>query len=251
MKKILIALVLICSLFITDTAMACKPAAPWPPSAKDNLAKADIAFIGTVQSTVQDKSVNGEYRISFTVDQAYKGTIADTVVVKTASSSAACGYDNGYETFKKGSVWMIYANGTASQGYTTNSLSLNTGYGSVALAASALTTLGIVAPKSDEPVMCTMQYEPVCGKSPSGETKTYGNSCTMGADKATFLYEGECKNASVNGSVTVTPSTVSTTDTDVSVNAETETGVVAEPAPTLNFWQRILLSIKTSLSFWK
>lgn len=41
--------------------------------------------------------------------------------------------------------------------------------------------------------MCTMQYAPVCGKGQDGIVRTYGNSCTLGAENATFLYEGECK----------------------------------------------------------
>ncbi|MDB5225529.1 MAG: hypothetical protein JWL87_481 [Candidatus Adlerbacteria bacterium] len=44
-----------------------------------------------------------------------------------------------------------------------------------------------------EPTMCTMQYAPVCGQSQDGTAKTYGNSCMLGADQATLLYEGECK----------------------------------------------------------
>jgi hypothetical protein len=39
--------------------------------------------------------------------------------------------------------------------------------------------------------MCTMQYDPVCAMK-SGERRTYGNSCTAGADGATVLYRGEC-----------------------------------------------------------
>lgn len=42
-----------------------------------------------------------------------------------------------------------------------------------------------------EPVMCTMQYDPVCAVK-DGERRTYGNSCTAGADGAVVLYEGEC-----------------------------------------------------------
>lgn len=43
-----------------------------------------------------------------------------------------------------------------------------------------------------EPTMCTMQYDPVCAAK-DGVKRTYGNSCTAGADSAQVLYEGECR----------------------------------------------------------
>ncbi|KAG0291862.1 hypothetical protein BGZ97_005767, partial [Linnemannia gamsii] len=46
---------------------------------------------------------------------------------------------------------------------------------------------------------CTAVYQPVCAKLPSGETKTFGNNCELGAfncknpkDAFTFVSEGEC-----------------------------------------------------------
>ena len=38
-------------------------------------------------------------------------------------------------------------------------------------------------------VVCTTQYEPVCGCN----NKTYGNSCMAGAAGIRVLYSGECK----------------------------------------------------------
>lgn len=50
------------------------------------------------------------------------------------------------------------------------------------------------------PTMCTMQYQPVCGAQQVQcvtapcypQYHTYGNSCTMNAEKGTFIHEGEC-----------------------------------------------------------
>ena len=66
--------------------------------------------------------------------------------------------------------------------------------------------LGVIAPveahtsSSESPTVCTMQYQPVCGakevqcvRAPCyPQYQTYGNSCMMGVDGATFLHEGEC-----------------------------------------------------------
>ncbi|MES2668590.1 MAG: peptidoglycan-binding protein [Patescibacteria group bacterium] len=190
MKKTLLLLALMVSFLAAPTAFACSPAMDWPPTAVENLAQQDIAFIGTVERISQDKSVNGEYRITFSVNETYKGDLGDTITVRAQSSSAACGYDEGYDTFKDASVWAIYANGDSEEGYRTDSLSLNTKYASVDAAESALKKLGI---RADEgPVMCTMQYAPVCGRSLDGTVKTYGNACTLAAEKAQSLYTGEC-----------------------------------------------------------
>ncbi len=45
-------------------------------------------------------------------------------------------------------------------------------------------------PTSD--VICTQQYEPVCGKK-DGKLKTYSNLCYLRADGATKLYKWECQ----------------------------------------------------------
>lgn len=202
MKKTLLLLALFASLTAAPTAFACSPAQNWPPSASENLASKDVAFIGTVTSIVQDKSLNGQYHITFAVDTTYKGSLEETVSVTAQSSSAACGYDDGYSSFKKGSVWAIYGMGNDADDYSTNSLSLNTSYKSVAAAKDALKDLGLT-PVDDEPMMCTMIYQPVCGKAADGTIKTYGNSCTLAAEKATFVSEGEC---------TVSPTPVPSTD---------------------------------------
>lgn len=194
MKKLLFlfALIAVLTMSAPSASYACSPAPGYPPSASENLSKSDVAFVGTVKSVAQDKSINGDYHVTFTVEETYKGSVDETVTVRTRSSSAACGYDDGYTAFKAGTVWAIYADGNTTDGYTTDSLSLNKSYSSVSVATKAMTALGFTPVDAEAPIMCTMQYAPVCGKAPDGTTKTYGNSCMLGAEKATFLYQGEC-----------------------------------------------------------
>ncbi len=61
--------------------------------------------------------------------------------------------------------------------------------------------LSPVSTDSETPKMCTMEYAPVCGKSPAktcmgpgcaSEEKTYSNKCMLEWDNATYLYTGEC-----------------------------------------------------------
>lgn len=192
MKKTLLLLAILASFVGAPHAYACSVPESWPPSASENLKTKDAAFIGTVKSIIQDKSIYGDYHITFEVNEVYKGTPKDEEIVLARSSSAACGYDNGYESFKKGSVWMIYAQSIDSATYETNSVSLNTKYDSVKDAIAANKKLGLT-PIDNVPMVCTMEYAPVCGTTASGEVKTYGNACTLRADKAEMLYQGECR----------------------------------------------------------
>jgi hypothetical protein len=67
------------------------------------------------------------------------------------------------------------------------------------LAAMVLLTMPILA-SARTPAICTMQYEPVCGEKQVQCIKapcypvyhTYGNSCTMSAEKGVFIHAGEC-----------------------------------------------------------
>jgi uncharacterized membrane protein len=55
--------------------------------------------------------------------------------------------------------------------------------------------------EDDGPIMCTMEYMPVCAWKSDGicvgaedcPHQTYGNKCVAGADKATIISEGECE----------------------------------------------------------
>lgn len=192
MKKSVFTLALFSILFIAPSAQACSVLTLDTPLTGSVLLKdKDAAFVGTVTSVSQDKSIYGRYHITFEVEESYKGSLDGDISVRAESSSAACGYDDAYSSFTTGSVWVIYANGNATEGYTTNGISFNAKYASVIDAKKALSALGL-SPE-EEPTMCTMQYQPVCGKDASGAIKTYGNSCALGAAKAMFLYDGECK----------------------------------------------------------
>lgn len=193
MKKALLVLAVFSALAIAPAAEACSVLAiDRPLTGSEMIKDKDVVFIGTVTGVSRDKSLNGEYHITFTAEESYKGAVAGTISVRAQSSSAACGYDDAYSSFKTGSVWTIYANGNATDGYTTNSVSSNAKYASVTDAKKALSDLGLT-PEDLNPTMCTMQYQPVCGKDSSGAIKTYGNSCALGAVKAQYLYDGECK----------------------------------------------------------
>ncbi|HEY0011096.1 MAG TPA: peptidoglycan-binding protein [Candidatus Paceibacterota bacterium] len=189
MKKLMFLLVLAAPLAVALPVHACSPSPDWPPTPTQNLASKQVAFVGTVTSIVQDKSSFGNYLITFKVGETYKGFLGESVTVTARSSSAACGYDDGYTTFKAGTVWAIYATGNAQDGYETDHLSLNTKYASVAEAKVALEKLGI---RPEEPKVCTMEYAPVCGRAADGTVKTFGNACSLNAQGGTLLHQGEC-----------------------------------------------------------
>jgi hypothetical protein len=46
------------------------------------------------------------------------------------------------------------------------------------------------APKS--PVVCTMDYRPVCGRDKDGKQRTFSNECMAKAAGATGIYPGPC-----------------------------------------------------------
>ncbi len=128
-----------------NTAHACSVMAGWPPSAAEFAATQDLIFAGTVESVIQDKSVYGDYRITFEVKESAKGSVGETVTLRAPGSSAACGYDDGYGTFKKGENWVIYATGSSTEGYSTNAIGLNAKYASIDAAVAKLKEPGMPA----------------------------------------------------------------------------------------------------------
>lgn len=66
------------------------------------------------------------------------------------------------------------------------------------LIALALVAMPSFAEAHEDQMMCTMQYAPVCGTE-NGVYKTYGNSCVLSSEGATYQHEGECTAAELNG----------------------------------------------------
>jgi peptidoglycan hydrolase-like protein with peptidoglycan-binding domain len=67
----------------------------------------------------------------------------------------------------------------------------------------------------DTPIACTLEYNPVCGAKPvvcittpcNPVPTTYGNLCSMKADNAALLYQGECiDSGTTNGTLNADPS---------------------------------------------
>lgn len=128
------------------TAHACSVVAGYPGTPVQTIANKDIAFVGTVQSVTPASEQYGEFMVTFSNNLTYKGSVPETITVRSQGSSAACGYDDGVGTFTPNSVWMMYATGNASEGYRTNAISLNTKYESVPVAVKAMAVAGLVPP---------------------------------------------------------------------------------------------------------
>jgi hypothetical protein len=256
------------------TADACSVVAGFPGSVSDRYTRSEIVFVGTVQSVIQDRSVYGDYRIQFETSKVYKGDFDHAVIVMAAGSSAACGYDDAYEVFKKGTVWAIYADGSLR----TSGVVGNTQYQSVTEAEAELDAV------AQKPNICTMQYAPVCGRKDTGircvttpcnsyEEKTYGNSCMLRADEAEYLHEGECRvesggdtgpagggtsgsvGGSVGGSVSGGSGSGLPQPDDILKPVATTSGegtpddkaIPEPPSRWTRFWQRVM----NALVFWK
>lgn len=122
----------------SQSAYACSPAPGYPQTPQESLTSHATAFVGTVQDVQKDEGEMGEYHVTFSVQASLKGDVGSTTTVSTRATSAACGYDEGSSLFKKGTIWAIFANGSSTAGYTTNSISSNTEYPSVSTALAAL-----------------------------------------------------------------------------------------------------------------
>lgn len=96
-------------------------------------------------------------------------------------------------------------------------------------------------------IMCTMQYDPVCGVDAKGAYRTYGNSCTLGAEGGTFVHEGECTGD--EGQVPEEPGETVVQPTAPSIPEATATVPMVESEPDQGFVMRLWSSIRSWLAF--
>lgn len=151
-------------------------------------------FIGKVTKTSVEGGINGTRSITFQVLKTYKGLFSETVTLTTGANSAMCGFED--DAFNVRDTWVIHTSDSGSF----NSLPHNKSYEFFEDARVALDPLS----ESNSSTMCPLNYDPVCGQKdtgircitvpcPSTENKTYGNTCQLNAEKAEFLYAGECE----------------------------------------------------------
>ena len=212
MKNIFIALFIlvgfgIISSIVPNQVFACSYIAQAP---QEWYNSSDVVFIGEINNIESDENINGQREVTFEILKSYKGdvgVVGTKITLETGANSAMCGYDEG--TLAEGDIWSIYTSDTKSF----NSTPSNTKYTTFAKAETEVDSFADMsgAPINDnagdtteEPVFCTLQYDPVCGEydtgvrcvttpCPSTAQKTYGNLCQLNAEKAKFLYSGECK----------------------------------------------------------
>lgn len=79
-------------------ACRCRP----PPPPKQSLTQAGAVFAGKVVDIKYDDATR-QKTVTMEVSSVWKGEVGKKIVVKTAISSAACGYN-----FQKGKSYMVY-----------------------------------------------------------------------------------------------------------------------------------------------
>lgn len=91
----------------TGSVSACSCMPPGPPEQERN--RSDAVFAGAVE-TIQNSTTSEfmgpgqDVTVTFDVSQVWKGQESETVAVKTATSSASCGY-----AFQEGESYLVYA----------------------------------------------------------------------------------------------------------------------------------------------
>ncbi len=189
-------LTLFLSLIFVSQTFACSYMYQSPQEYYDN---SSVVFIGEITKLKEDGNLNGTRTVTFDIKKSYKGVnLPNTLTLTTGANSAMCGYDEG--SLSEGDIWTIYTSDTNSF----NSSPGNQKYKTVDGARAAVNMFIDDDHSAGGQTICPLNYAPVCGQKdtgircittpcPSTETKTYGNSCQLAADKAELLYEGECK----------------------------------------------------------
>jgi hypothetical protein len=243
MKNITCIFILLMSFVLVDNAMACSYMYQTPQETYDQN---EHVFIGKVTKTSVEGGINGTRSITFQVLKTYKGSFSGTVTLTTGANSAMCGFEDG--AFNVRDTWVIHTSDSDSF----NSLPHNTSYEFFEDARAALDPLS----ESDAPTVCPLNYDPVCGQKdtgircvtvpcPSTENKTYGNTCQLNADKAEFLYAGECK---VKPKEIVKP-VVKDEEEVVKLTPTSSIPMDITEKQTIGFFSRILNFFKSIFSF--
>ena len=110
--RMLIFVVIIISTLVLETepAYACSCVLPGPPD--EELTNAAAVFSGRVIDIVKPINFGSissadPIKVTFQVQEVWKGSVSLTTTITTARSGASCGY-----IFKKGSEYIVYADGS-------------------------------------------------------------------------------------------------------------------------------------------
>lgn len=116
MKKILLTIFLFSALFFAGAGSVSACSCVRPGSPIEELEKSDAVFAGTVvnidipslQKAKQQFGLGSSMdsvEVTFNVSEVWKGPKNKTITIKTARSSASCGYN-----FEQGKEYFVYAN---------------------------------------------------------------------------------------------------------------------------------------------
>lgn len=181
-----------------------------PADAVTSMQNSDSVFAGKVVNISNKDMINS---VEFEVDTIWKGIEPTRITVETAEQSATCGYnfmqDEEYLVYaynkQDGWLWVSLCSRTSSlKNAQDDVIALNREAAAAWEGAFCGGIAGVQCKQglscnldgdypdaggiceSEQPVMCTMQYDPVCGVNGT----TYGNTCMAGWNP--IAYQGEC-----------------------------------------------------------